>query len=247
MALMDSTINEIKALAARSGISSYHWPDRGIAPMGYVKGMAVAMGTAHQKLLESDPAAQAMVIVVNAGHDVFDEYNPEFVAAGMSNYNHPDRDRLRHLYAFLMGLGMRESSGRYCEGRDMSASNTSSDTAEAGLFQQSWNLRSTNDEITRLFTLFNGLNSPRGFVEIFREGVESNDGEFDCYGSGDGERFQETCKLCPDFAVETAAIGLRTLCNHWGPVMRHEVDLNPAVDVLYRQVQSIVDTTSRIV
>jgi hypothetical protein len=39
----------------------------------------------------------------------------------------------------MMGLGMRESSGQHCEGRDMSADNVSSDTAEAGLFQMSWN------------------------------------------------------------------------------------------------------------
>jgi hypothetical protein len=31
---------------------------------------------------------------------------------------------------------MRESSGIYCAGRDQSASNTSADAAEAGLFQR---------------------------------------------------------------------------------------------------------------
>ena len=39
---------------------------------------------------------------------------------------------LRHLFALILGLGMRESSGRYCEGRDMSASNVSAETAECG-------------------------------------------------------------------------------------------------------------------
>jgi len=39
-----------------------------------------------------------------------------------------------------MGLGMRESSGRYCEGRDRNANNVTSDTAEAGLFQMSWDI-----------------------------------------------------------------------------------------------------------
>ena len=34
-------------------------------------------------------------------------------------------DTLRHLFVLMIGLGMRESSGRYCEGRDQSASNTS--------------------------------------------------------------------------------------------------------------------------
>lgn len=31
---------------------------------------------------------------------------------------------LRHVFVLLFGLGMRESSGRYCEGRDRSVSNT---------------------------------------------------------------------------------------------------------------------------
>jgi hypothetical protein len=48
-----------------------------------------------------------------------------------------DRDgpeTLRPLFALMLGHGMRESSGRYCEGRDRSAENVASDTAEAGLF-----------------------------------------------------------------------------------------------------------------
>ena len=44
-------------------------------------------------------------------------------------------DTVRHLFVLLIGLGMRESSGKYCEGRDKSASNRSAETAEAGLFQ----------------------------------------------------------------------------------------------------------------
>ena len=41
-----------------------------------------------------------------------------------------------------LGLGMRESSGQYCCGRDTSEDNTTADTAEAGLFQMSWNAMS---------------------------------------------------------------------------------------------------------
>jgi len=37
---------------------------------------------------------------------------------------------------------MRESSGQYCCGRDTSEDNTTADTAEAGLFQMSWNAMS---------------------------------------------------------------------------------------------------------
>ena len=52
--------------------------------------------------------------------------------------------------SLLLGLGMRESSGNYSEGRDMSASNVTGDTAEAGLFQQSWNSHSASPHIAQL-------------------------------------------------------------------------------------------------
>jgi hypothetical protein len=69
-------------------------------------------------------------------------------------------DTLRHLFVLMIGLGMRESSGRYCEGRDQSASNTSADTAEAGLFQTSWNARAC---CTLTGTILRQWNMRRGF------------------------------------------------------------------------------------
>jgi hypothetical protein len=45
----------------------------------------------------------------------------------------------------MLGHGMRESSGRHCEGRDLSADNVQSDTAEAGLFQTSYNAHSATE------------------------------------------------------------------------------------------------------
>lgn len=38
-------------------------------------------------------------------------------------------DTLRQLFVLLIGLGMRESSGQYCEGRDRSASNVTAEAA----------------------------------------------------------------------------------------------------------------------
>ena len=63
-------------------------------------------------------------------------------------------DTLRHLFVLLTGLDMRESSGRCCEGRDLSASNTTADTAEAGLFQQSWNSRFASPELPKLVSQY---------------------------------------------------------------------------------------------
>ena len=53
-------------------------------------------------------------------------------------------ETLRHLFMLMMGLGRRESSGRYCEGYDREPNRDplTSESAEAGLFQMSWNGRS---------------------------------------------------------------------------------------------------------
>jgi hypothetical protein len=49
---------------------------------------------------------------------------------------------------------MRESSGNCFEGRDASAGNTSSETAEAGLFQQSHNSFKASPELGQLMTAY---------------------------------------------------------------------------------------------
>lgn len=229
--LDSTTISKIVAVAAASDLAQYSWRDRGRAPAGYIKGMAVTFGTALRKLAARDSAALAMVRVVDGPGDVFDHYELGTLGA-------PDIDRLRALWVVLTGLGMRESSGNYSEGRDMSATNVEADTAEAGLFQQSWNSHTTSQEITRLFNLYRPDGFYPGFIEIFREGVR--DKATDNFGEGDGAAFQRLAKTKPAFAVECAAIGLRTLCTHWGPIIRREAEIVPAADALFRQVQTIV-------
>jgi nicotinamide mononucleotide (NMN) deamidase PncC len=109
--LTPEEVEAICEMAINSAIAVYNWNDRGQSPPGFIQGMAVAYGCAF---------------------DVLSWCASTFNALGMSNET-AGIDTLRHVYVFLIGLGMRESSGRHCEGRDMSASNTSSDTAEAGL------------------------------------------------------------------------------------------------------------------
>lgn len=234
--LDQKTVDKITAVAAASSLMQHNWTSRGRAPAGYIKGMAVCFGHVYAKLLAGDSAAKAMVRIVEDGKDVFDQYEDEFNEAEMPTNDEPDDARLRSLFVVLTGLGMRESSGRYCEGRDRSASNTRADTAEAGLFQQSWDSRRASPEIVKLF------NQPgdASFLDIFKEGVKPRNGDLDNYGTGDGRAFQAMCKVSPAFAVQVAAIGLRTLYTHWGPIIRHEVELVPEADDLFQQVQDII-------
>ena len=94
---------------------------------------------AHRRLKASDPIAAAIAGAIHPKTVTMPLSGIGQTAAQESRYDTPGK-RLRRLFVLLMGLGMRESSGQYCEGRDRSAHNTSADTAEAGLFQVSFDL-----------------------------------------------------------------------------------------------------------
>jgi hypothetical protein len=140
---------------------------------------------------------------------------------------------LRPLFVLLTGLGIRESSGRYCEGRDQSARNTSAKTAEAGLFQTSYNAQ---DGIPLLQTLFDQYrNNPvSGYLEIFQEGVSPKRGEAENFGNGPGKEFQRLSKECPAFAAEFATVGRKR--SHWWPINRKEAEIRPECDHMFKQV-----------
>jgi hypothetical protein len=236
----DTQLSTITDIAMRSPIASYNWSGRGKAPAGYIKGMAVAYAQAFTRFTSGDPIANEMA-KANTGNDSVDAiswYNSNFSSLGMSN-SVSGIDTLRHLYVLMLGLGMRESSGQYCCGRDQSASNTDSNTCEAGLFQTSWNASSCCTDFINLFDQYS-VSSPQGYKSIFSEGVSCSSANWKSYGTGDGYNFQEICKWSPTFAVETAAIGLRNLRQHWGPINRKEAELRKDADDMFQQVEGVL-------
>ena len=94
-----------------------------------------------------------------------------------------------------------------------------SDTAEAGLFQTSYNAYSASaPEFDDLMAEYNDpQNTVTCYLDAFSEDVECSSSDWDNYGSGTGYQFQRLCKECPAFAVETCGLTLRNLCNHHGP------------------------------
>jgi hypothetical protein len=240
--LAPATIEQIVKLAGDSDLARFRWGDRGIAPRGYIKGMAVTFGQVYAKWLAGDSAARLMAAMNSRNDDVdaLSWYDSRFRAAGMDNAA-AGAATLRHLFVLLIGLGMRESSGRYCAGRDRSADNAMADTAEAGLFQMTWNARTASPELPRLFAAYSA--KPDGLVSIFQEGVTPTDADHENVGTGEGVAFQRLCKSCPAFAVEAAAVGLRVLRKHWGPINRQEVDIRQEADSLLQQVQSVIGST----
>jgi N-acetylmuramoyl-L-alanine amidase len=237
--LPQAIVDQICSLAAASGLASVDWKSRGRAPLGYIKGMAVVFGLVCAKLKAGDPAASAMAAADSgkSATDALSWYQARFNAAGMSNAA-SGVDTLRHLFVLLIGLGMRESSGRYCEGRDISADNVQSDTAEAGAFQTSWNLHTASPLLPKLFADYTA--KPDGFLSIFQEGVVTGHNDLANFGDGDGAAFQQLCKSCPAFAAQFAAVGLRVLRTHWGPIKSRAAEVRAEADALLQQVQAIV-------
>lgn len=233
-------LDRIIQVAAESEIARYKWRDRGVAPPGYIKGMALVYARVYCKLKAGDAAVTEMAKANtgNSDKDALAYYAQEFNAVGMDNES-AGVDTLRHLFVLLVGLGMRESSGRYCEGRDRSASNTTSETAEAGLFQTSYNARKANHLMPQLFRQY--LANPSGFVEVFQEGISCSSSGLKNFGYGDGREFQRLSKTCPAFATEFAAVGLRNIRKHWGPINRKAAEIRPESDAMLLQVQKVVD------
>jgi hypothetical protein len=243
-ALPKATIDKICAEAKASKLARYKWKGkRGRAPIGYIKGMAVVFAVVYAKFKAGDPAAVAMAAADTgkARADALTWYRARFKTNKMSN-DVAGADTLRHLFVLMTGLGMRESSGRYCEGRDRSAHNVTSDTAEAGLFQMSWNAHVASSLIKKLFSNYSkGL---QDFLPIFQEGAVCGHQDFANYGDGVGAAFQQLCKSCPAFAVEAAAVGLRVIRTHWGPINHRAAEIRSDADELYQRVQSIIDIRS---
>ncbi len=247
-AFEESVIEEITQLAWEHPISNYQWRDRGQAPAGYVKGMALAYAQACVRLVNGDPIAKEMAKANthDDGADALSWYNSNFNALNMSN-EEDGRDTLRHLFVMMLGSGMRESSGQHCTGRDSSATNTSSDTAESGLFQTSFNASTCCTDFLNLYDQYAAEKDredecPQGYLDVWKEDVDCSSSDWSNYGSGDGATFQAMQKSIPTFAVEVHAITLRNLRQHYGPINRKEVELRKEADDMFKQVEDIVDT-----
>lgn len=238
--MSSTTVLDIASLGDNSASATYKWKDRGVAPRGYIRGIAVMFGRMYCKLnADRDAASEtAMADSGDAAVDALTWYQPEFTALGMDN-SQAGVDVLRHVFVLLTGLGMRESSGRHCEGRDTSAGNTGADTAEAGLFQVSHNSVSAHFLLGALFDQYKGSTD---FQDIFKDGVTCNSASWTNWGSGEGRDFQELTKVCPAFAVEYAALLLRKRRKHWGPINKKTAELRPECDDLFKAVCAYIDS-----
>jgi hypothetical protein len=153
-------------------------------------------------------------------------------------------DTLRHLFVLLIGLGMRVSSGLYCQGFDRNLPNIVPTGAEAGLFGNTYASMAASPLLIQLFISY--LASPSGFVDVFREGVRCSSAHFENKGGGDIAKFQWLSKECPAFAVEYAAVGLRHIRHFWSAIDRRPTKIPLEGEVMLSQVQAYVDASPAV-
>jgi hypothetical protein len=233
-------IAAITTIVTWSDAAKINWDRKFPPPAGYLKGMALVFARAYLKLKSGNAAAldMAKADTGDSSIDALAWYSSAFAAAGMNNAV-SGADTMRHLFVLLIGLGISESNGRFCEGLDPSASNTTAQTGEAGLFQTSFNSIQFSPLLMEVFKEY--LAHQSGFVDIFREGVDCSGRDFAVAGSGENQEFQRLSKACPAFAVEYAAVGLRHGRAHWGPINRRQAQVRPECDAMLRHVQRFVD------
>lgn len=223
-------IEDIKNYAETSDCRKQSWKDRGIppwtnnggkAPKGYVHGMAIMFA---KQVCFPSPTVAA------------------------TKYNSSGRDALQHFriepnqlntFTLLYGLGLRESSGKYCKGRDKSANWKDADSAEAGMFQASYVSRVFNSEILKIYRFYE-KNPNRCFLYVFREQAKCDSYDAKNYGRGAGVNYQKLVKRCPALAVDWASVLIRSQHRHFGPLIRREAQFNLACREMFEGLEMAI-------
>ncbi len=233
-------VDAIKQMANGSTCANYSWKSRGRAPVGYVNGVAISFARSLCRLKTNAVAASILgaADTHNASKDALTHYQSNFVSLPIQT-SVAGAEPLRAVYTLGMGLGMRESSGSYCEGWDRSAgSGRPSSSGEAGVFQTSYDSMGSSPILSQLYSEYKATPN-RCLQDVFKVGVSCS--SMSNLGTGAGADYQSFNKACPAFATEYAMVMLRVQRSHYGPINRKEAEVIPACDNLLKKVQDLID------
>lgn len=221
--------DKVTSIALNDQCSKVRHDNQGTPPKGYLKGIALSYARAvcnpnsGEVLVASQPIGPA-------SKDALAHYglNPKDSTA-----------RLQTVYALMIGSAARESSWRWCVGKDPGASNTSSETCEAGLYQTSYNSRSADPVLPLLFEQFK--KSSKGcFTVEYKGATTCSEANMKNWGGGEGVTFQKLSKDCPGFATEYHAAMVRVRRTHYGPINLKKSLIVPACVTMFEKVRQAV-------
>ena len=233
----------ILSLASGSSCAKYSWKNRGRAPAGYIKGVALSFARSLCRVRANGtiPAAAPILSSAssqNAHQDALAYYQSSFSRLGIKT-SVVGESPVHAIYALGIGLGMRESSGTYCEGWDVGAgSHRTSAEAEAGAFQVSYDSMVMSPELKKLYQEYRAT-PERCLLGVFKENVSCK--ARGILGTGAGAVYQSFNKACPAFATEYAMTLLRLQRSHFGPINRHEAEVTPVCHSMFSAIQNVVD------
>jgi hypothetical protein len=246
-------VSAISKLVENSSCAATKWGGQSRAPLSYIAGVSLvfARSVCHPERAEVVAASHA-VDPAKVASDGLAAYASQFKNLGMSN-DASGVVTLRHTYLLLLGLGIRESSGKYCEGRDVSECFDNADSAEAGLFQTSYGIRNIDPSLTPLIGKYaadNGGCMLESFADHLTCAIRKShnpkcpDATSDIAGTGPGADWQKLTKSCPAFATEYAAVVLRKhggTKGEFGPIRRSQAQVIPACDALFSEIQTYIE------
>lgn len=224
---------EVLKIADSSACLAYSWKNRGRAPRAYIRGMALAYAAQL-----SSPNKFMAGASGNAATDALAHYGVA-VTEG--------REALRTTWTLLIGLGMRESSGKHCCGKDASADNTTASGAEAGALQASYNSMSNpymaggkeaQAVLSGIYAKHKAGAAPCD-LDVWSDGVKCGPDDWKNWGVGEGVTFQKLSKECPRFSAEYNATLIRVLRKHHGPLNRKEAEYRPECEAMLKQIEAV--------
>ncbi|MGO9772478.1 MAG: hypothetical protein ACLPSW_23585 [Roseiarcus sp.] len=248
-----SPLDQIQTIAANSKCGRVAQ-----SPKAFMRGIALVFAKA---VCEPERADVKLVSAASGSLDPNPErtdaltwYEDEFGDLNMSN-DKAGEDTLRHSYALMIGLAMRESSGRYCVGRDRTAHFDKASTAEAGVFQTSWGAHKISDTLKALNDKY--ASTGKGcLLEVFSKNVSCS--KWDAINWGDatkckddkckedvkeGVAWQSLTKACPSYATEYAAVLVRKSggrLGEFGPLRHHDAKIYLQCDSMLSEIQTFV-------
>lgn len=184
-----------------------HWKDRGYMPKGFAQGVAQSYLRARARGEKGRPLASP------------DKDALAYYKLGAGN-------ELEKTYAFLLGLGMRESNGNFSLGRDYTAKGPqSSRQAESGAWQFSFDAIGRDSELRSIYQRrsTDQSGSQSCLNDIYSVGIRKKDTGY-ITSPADGYAFQKFFRGCADAQAEYAAVMIRAVRSHFGPINRREVE-----------------------
>lgn len=230
----------VTAAAAASPCAKHSWNGgkQGIAPIGYVKGVALTFAKSFCEMTVPTAATKAMSQPVgNEAKDAIQEYSKR------GSTKIPSASALELLesdYGLVLGLGMVESSGRTTISAPFDSANPNPDsqTCEAGLYQTSANSLSSDPSLPLIRQQYLEHQDWCSF-DLFTSGKHPH--VTPPIGKGDGADFQQFTKGCPSFATEYAAVMLRVKRHHYGTLNIMSAEYAPACVSMFKKIESVAD------